>query len=105
MSSVAANNFYHSANMFTSTGVHTTSNDPKADELYQAAATELDEAKAKQNWSDMMKYAYETMWVNVGLVNTPTLFVVGPNVGELHRQHAPQLSTRRTSASSARRSW
>ena len=61
--------------------MHTTSNDPKADELYQAAATELDEAKAKKNWQDMMQYAYDTMWVNVGLVNVPTLFVVGPNVG------------------------
>jgi ABC-type transport system substrate-binding protein len=81
VSPIAANNFYHSANMFTSTGVHTTSNDPKADELYQAAATELDEGKAKQKWSEMMKYAYETMWVNIGLVNAPSMFVVGPNVG------------------------
>jgi peptide/nickel transport system substrate-binding protein len=78
---VAPNNFYHSANMFTTTGVHTTSNDPKADELYQTAATELDEAKAKKAWQDMMHYAYDTMWINVGIVNVPTLFVVGPNVG------------------------
>src|SRR5205807_2567508 len=46
------NNVYHSANMFTSTGVHTTSNDTKADELYQAAIAELDEAKAKKLWQD-----------------------------------------------------
>jgi peptide/nickel transport system substrate-binding protein len=31
------NNVYHSANMFTSKGVHTTSNDTKADDMYQAA--------------------------------------------------------------------
>jgi ABC-type transport system substrate-binding protein len=75
------NNVYHSANMFTSTGVHTTSNDPKADQMYQAAVAELDDAKAKKLWQDMMHYAYDTMWVNVGLVNLPTYFVVGPNVG------------------------
>jgi hypothetical protein len=44
----AFNNVYHSANMFTSTGVHTTSNDTKADAMYQAAITELDDTKAKQ---------------------------------------------------------
>jgi peptide/nickel transport system substrate-binding protein len=79
--SVAPNNVYHSANMFTSTGVHTTSNDPKADELYQAAVSELDEAKAKKAWQDMMHYAYDTMWINVGLVNYPANYVVGPKVG------------------------
>ena len=90
MAPIASNNFYHSANMFTSTGVHTTGNDPKADELYQAAATELDEAKAKKNWQEMMKYAYDVMWVNIGLVNMPTNYVVGPNLGELViNQHRP----------------
>jgi peptide/nickel transport system substrate-binding protein len=75
------NNVYHSANMFTSTGVHTTSNDPKADQMYQAAVSELDDAKAKKLWQDMMHYAYDTMWVNVELVEVPSYFVVGPNIG------------------------
>jgi peptide/nickel transport system substrate-binding protein len=75
------NNVYHSANMFTSTGVHTTSNDTQADQMYQAATTELDDTKAKKLWQDMMHYGYDTMWVNVELVSVPTYFVVGPNVG------------------------
>jgi peptide/nickel transport system substrate-binding protein len=75
------NNVYHSANMFTSTGVHTTSNDTKADQMYQAAITELDDAKAKKLWQDLMHYGYDTMWVNVELVEVPTYFAVGPNVG------------------------
>ena len=75
------NNVYHSANMFTSTGVHTTSNDTKADAMYQAATTELDETKAKKLWQDMMHYGYDTMWINVELVEVPTYFAVGPNVG------------------------
>jgi peptide/nickel transport system substrate-binding protein len=74
-------NVYHSANMFTSTGVHTTSNDTKADAMYQAAITELDDAKAKKLWQDLMHYGYDTMWINVELVEVPTYFVVGPNVG------------------------
>ena len=77
----APNNVYHSANMFTSQGVHTTSNDPKADEMYQAATAELDETKAKKLWQDMMHYGYNTMWVNVELVEVPTYFAVGPQVG------------------------
>ncbi len=81
VSSIAPNNVYHSANMFTSVGVHTTSNDPKADEMYQKATTELDDVKAKKAWQDLMHYAYDTMWINEGLVNLPSYFVVGPNVG------------------------
>jgi len=34
--------------MFTSTGVHTTSKDTKADEVYKAAITELDDAKSQK---------------------------------------------------------
>jgi peptide/nickel transport system substrate-binding protein len=74
-------NVYHSANMFTSTGVHTTSNDTKADQMYQAAISELDDAKAKKLWQDLMHYGYDTMWINVELVEVPTYFAVGPNVG------------------------
>jgi peptide/nickel transport system substrate-binding protein len=75
------NNVYHSANMFTSTGVHTTSNDTKADAMYQAAIQELDDAKAKKLWQDLMHYGYDTMWINVELVEVPTYWAVGPNVG------------------------
>ncbi len=81
VSSVFFNNVYHSANMFTSVGVHTTSDDKKADDMYAAATTELDDGKAKKLWQDMMHYAYDQMWINVGLVNVPTYFVVGQNVG------------------------
>ena len=76
------NNVYHSANMFTSTGVHTTSNDTKADQMYQAAVAELDDTKAKKDWQDLMHYGYDTMWVNVELVTVPTFFAVGPSVGQ-----------------------
>jgi ABC-type transport system substrate-binding protein len=76
------NNVYHSANMFTSKGVHTTSNDPKADELYQAAVHEPDETKSKKMWNDFMHYGYDTMLVNMPVVQYPFNVVAGPKVGD-----------------------
>lgn len=76
------NNVYHSANMFTSKGVHSTGNDPKADELYAKATSELDPVKAKQYWTELFDYAYDIMWVNVGILKVPTYGVVGPEVGK-----------------------
>src|SRR5207248_7227610 len=81
LSSGFFNNVYHTANLFTSTGTTATGNDPKADQMYQAAVSELDDAKAKQLWQQLMHYGYDTMWVNVELVEVPTYIVVGTNVG------------------------
>jgi ABC-type transport system substrate-binding protein len=74
------NSVYHCANMYKSTGVHSTGNDPKADALYQKATSELDPVKAKKYWTEFQNYAYD-MWVNVGILRTPTYVVVGPRVG------------------------
>jgi ABC-type transport system substrate-binding protein len=79
-STLAPSTTCHSANVFTSTGVHTTSNDTKADAMYQAAITEVDDTKAKKMWQDMMHYGYDSMWVNVELVEVPTYFAVGMKV-------------------------
>jgi peptide/nickel transport system substrate-binding protein len=59
------NAIYHSANMYTSKGVHSTGNDAKADEMYKAATTELDPKKALQLWTDFRTYV-ETLYYNVG---------------------------------------
>jgi peptide/nickel transport system substrate-binding protein len=75
------NSTYHCANMYKSTGVHSTGNDPKADELYTNATTELDPVKAKKLWVEFQNYAYD-MWVNVGICYLPNHVVLGPNVGE-----------------------
>ena len=75
------NSTYHCANMYKSTGVHSTGNDPKADELYTKATTELDPIKAKKLWVEFQNYAYD-MWVNVGICYLPNFVVLGPNVGE-----------------------
>ena len=77
------NNVYHSANLFTSKGVVSGGNDPKADQMYQAAVHEPDEAKAKKAWSDFMHYAYDVMWVNLPIIEAPSNVVTGPKVGSL----------------------
>jgi peptide/nickel transport system substrate-binding protein len=76
---------YHSANMYTPGGAHSTSNDAKAKELYTKAVTELDQAKAKQYWTEFLNYAY-SMFVNVGIIQMPTYAVVGPNLGAFTSQ-------------------
>ena len=75
------NNVYHSANMFKSTGVHSTGNDPKVDEMYDAATRELDPVKAKKMWTEFMDYV-TNMYINVGIVKVPAYVVVGPKIGE-----------------------
>jgi ABC-type transport system substrate-binding protein len=79
----AFNNVYHSANMFTSKGVHKTANDPKADELYFKAVNELDLVKAKKYWTEFMDYAYDVMFVNMGIMTIPNYWVVGPRIGKV----------------------
>jgi ABC-type transport system substrate-binding protein len=75
------NSVYHCSNMYKSTGVHSTGNDPKADELYTKATTEIDPVKAKQYWTEFQNYAYD-MWVNTGICKVPSYVVEGPEVGE-----------------------
>lgn len=75
------NNVYHSANMFKSTGVHTTGNDPQADKMYDAAVAELNPDKAKKMWTEFMEYA-TNMYVNVAIAKVPDYVVVGPKLGE-----------------------
>ena len=75
------NNMYHSANMYKSIGAHTTSNDPKVDEMYDKAVGELDPVKAKKMWTEFMNTVYD-MWVTVGIVRVPTYVAVGPSLGQ-----------------------
>ena len=66
--------------MFTSKGVHTTANDPKADALYAKAANELDLVKAKQYWTEFINYAYDVLFVNMGIMSVPNYWVLGPKI-------------------------
>lgn len=70
---------YPSANMYTSTGLHGTANDPRADELYSAVLQEIDLDKAKQLWTEFQNYTRE-MWVNVGIVKVYDQMVLSDQV-------------------------
>jgi peptide/nickel transport system substrate-binding protein len=76
------NSVYHCANMYSGVGVHSTGNDPKADELYKKATTEVDPTKALQYWREFQEYGYN-MWVNIGLNEIKQYWVVSPQVGEI----------------------
>jgi ABC-type transport system substrate-binding protein len=84
-----ANSVYHSANMYTPTGVHGTGgpNDTKAQELYNKAVSDLDLAQAKADFTAFQNYAY-SMWVNVGTIEMPTYCAVGPNLGKFTSYYA-----------------
>jgi len=62
-----ANSVYHSANMYTSHGVHGTANDPTADAMYAEITNQKDYATAWQKMSAFQLYV-KTLYVNVGVV-------------------------------------
>jgi peptide/nickel transport system substrate-binding protein len=75
-------NFYHCANIYTSTGVHTTANDLKVDQLYHKVMQTIDDAERKRLWTEFQNYAKE-MWVNVGIATIDAPVVMGPNLGKV----------------------
>ncbi len=78
------NNVYHSANMFTSMGIHGTSNDAKATEMYAKATSELNPAKQKKLWTEFLTYV-RSLYINVPLVMADSLAVVSKKVGKFNR--------------------
>ena len=76
------NCMYHSANMYTSKGIHVVTNDPKADELYLKAANERDLKLAAQYFGELHKYA-RGLYTNIGICTFDTLIVQNPKtIGE-----------------------
>ncbi len=71
------NSMYHSANMYTSVGVHNVGNDPKADELYKKAANEIDNKKAAQYFADFQVYV-KSLYINIGIVQADNLVLYNP---------------------------
>jgi peptide/nickel transport system substrate-binding protein len=78
----ATNAVYQSANMYTSKGVHTTSNDPQADVLYNKAVSDIDPTQALADWDTFLDYAYN-MWVNTGTVMIQPLTLVSDKIGTI----------------------
>jgi peptide/nickel transport system substrate-binding protein len=75
------NSTYHAANMYTSKGVHNTANDPKADQMYAAATSEIDPVKAEKLWNEFQVYS-RSLYVDIGIVEADSKVVVGPSLGK-----------------------
>jgi len=71
------NCMYHSANMYTSTGVHNVGGDPEADALYLKAANEPDNTKAAQYFADFQKFVKTKYW-NIGIARFDSLYLYNP---------------------------
>ena len=78
-------NVYHSSNMFTSLGVHTTANDPEMDALYDAVLIETNLERQTQLWTEFMQKGMD-MWIVTGLWEVPTYFVKSDNLGEFTKR-------------------
>ena len=76
------NNVYHSANMYTSRGIHGTSNDVKATEMYDAFLKETNPAKAEVLWADFQKYV-KTLYISFGIAEIEPKMPFGPELGEV----------------------
>ncbi|UCC16520.1 MAG: ABC transporter substrate-binding protein [Dehalococcoidales bacterium] len=78
-------NVYHSSNMFTSLGVHTTANDPEMDELYNAVLAETDIVKQERLWTEFIEKGRE-MWIVTGLWEQPSYWVVSDHLGDFTKR-------------------
>jgi len=78
-------NVYHSSNMYTSLGVHTTANDPEMDALYDAVLAETNLERQEQLWTEFIEKGRE-MWIVTGLWEQPSYFVVSEHLGEFTKR-------------------
>jgi ABC-type transport system substrate-binding protein len=67
--------------MYTTWGVHGTSNDAKATQMYDAYLKITDPAASAQAWNQFQKYV-KTLYINIGLVEIDPVYVAGPELGE-----------------------
>jgi peptide/nickel transport system substrate-binding protein len=81
-------NIYHCANMYKSTGVHSTGWDPHADELYNEAVGTIDDDLRKARWTAFQEYVYDEMFVNCPFVIVDPLFLMSDKIGAItENQH------------------
>jgi peptide/nickel transport system substrate-binding protein len=73
---------YHSYNMYCPGGIHTTSNDQHALELYTKSIRELDPDLAEQYFTEYQAYCHDEMFINFGICLVHELIIVGDEVGD-----------------------
>jgi ABC-type transport system substrate-binding protein len=77
----AFNSTYHCANMYTTRGIHGTSNDVHATELYDAYLAATDMVVAEQLWREFQQYV-ATLYIDIPIAEIEPKMPVGPNLGE-----------------------
>jgi peptide/nickel transport system substrate-binding protein len=85
------NNTYHSANMYTTRGIHGTSNDVKATEMYDAYLKEQDIAKAEKLWAEFQAYV-KTLYINIGVAEVEPAIAVAPTLGKFTGENWKSLN-------------
>jgi peptide/nickel transport system substrate-binding protein len=76
------NNVYHSFNMYVPGGVHATSNDAHAGELYDRAVSQTDPDLMEQYWKEFQTYVHDELFINFGVCLVYPPMVLGPEVGD-----------------------
>jgi peptide/nickel transport system substrate-binding protein len=75
-------NVYHSKNMYCPGGMHTTSNDDHALELYMKAVHETDPDLCEQYYREFSAYVHDELFINFGICLIWDQMVVGEHVGD-----------------------
>jgi peptide/nickel transport system substrate-binding protein len=71
------NSVYHSANMYTSKGIHGTANDPIADEMYAEITNQKDYMTAWEKMAEFQVYV-KSLYINVGVVEYQNVALYNP---------------------------
>lgn len=76
------NSVYASHNLYCPGGIHSTSNDAQALELYTKAIRETDPDLCEQYWTEFQAYVHDELFINFGVCLVWNQFVLGPEVGD-----------------------
>lgn len=76
------NNVYHSYNMYCPGGVHATSNDAHAGELYTKATRETDPDLMEEYWTEFQAYVNDELVITLGVCLVWAPLVVSDKVGD-----------------------
>ena len=75
------NNVYHSENLYTSVGIHTTSNDPEIDKVYRQLVVELNLKKAKKLYRKFQDMGH-AQYVHFNTVKVYRQVAMGKDIGD-----------------------
>jgi peptide/nickel transport system substrate-binding protein len=84
---------YHCANMYTTNGVHKTTNDETANAMYAAVTTQLTYEAAREKFSEFQVYV-QSLYTNIGVVEYKNLFLYNPKtIGSFDGRHTGYAET------------